>query len=57
MYASIFMDELESDFLRSQELTPVLSYRYIGDFFIWTHGEEKPASFLNVLNNYHPNIK
>ena len=26
-------------------------------FFIWTHGEEKLALFLNDLNNYHPNSK
>ena len=57
-YAGIFMDKLESDFLKSQELTPLLWYRYIHDvFFIWTHGEEKLASCLNVLNNYHTNIK
>ena len=57
-YASIFMDKLESDFLKSQELTPLLWYRYIDDvFFIWTHGEEKLASFIDDLNNYHPNIK
>ena len=57
-YASIFMDKLESGFLKSWELTPLLWYCYIDDvFFIWTHGEEKLASFLNVLNNYHPNIK
>ena len=52
------MDKLKSDFLKSQEFTPLLWYRYIDDmFFIWTHGEEKLASFLNVLNSYHPNIK
>ena len=50
-YASIFMDKLESDFLKSQELTPLLWYRYMGDvFFIWTYGEEKLVS-LNDLNN------
>ena len=26
-------------------------------FFIWTHGKEKFASFINLLNNYDPNIK
>ena len=58
IYASIFMDKLESDFLKSQELTPLLWYRYIDDvFFIWTHGEEKLASFLSVLNNCCPKIK
>ena len=57
-YASIFMDKLENNFLKSQELTPLLWYRYIDDvFFIWTHGEEKLASFIDDLNNYRPNIK
>ena len=57
-YASVFMNKLESDFLKSQEFTPLLWYRYIDDiFFIWTHGEEKLELFLNDLNNYHPNIK
>ena len=52
------MDKLESDFLKSKELTPLLWYRYINDvFFIWTHGEEKLALFLNVYNNLHLNIK
>ena len=52
------MDKLETNFLKSQELTPLLWYRYINDvFFIWTHGEEKLTSSLNVLHNYHPNIK
>ena len=49
-YASVFKDKLDSDFLKFQELTPYLSYRYTDDvFFVWTHGEEKLASFLNVL--------
>ena len=57
-YASIFMNKLESDFLKSQERTSLLWYRYIDHvFFIWTHGEEKNASFINDLNNYQPNIK
>ena len=60
IYASILMDKLESDFQKSQGLTPLLWYRYIDDvFFIWTHGEEKLlslASFINDLNSYDPNI-
>ena len=40
-YASIFVDNLESDFLKYQELTPMLWYRYTDDvFFIWTHGKK-----------------
>ena len=52
------MDKIKSDLLKSLGLTPLLWYRYIDDvLFIWTHGEEKLASFLKDLNNYHPNIK
>ena len=40
--ACIFMDEVETEFLKSQELQPFLWLRYIDDiFFIWTHGEKK----------------
>ena len=40
-HASIFTDKREGGFLKSQELTPLPWYRYIGDvFFIWTHGEK-----------------
>ena len=57
-YACIFMDKIESDFLKTQEAKPLVWYRYIDDvFFIWTHGEQKLNSFLEELNNYHPNIK
>ena len=57
-YACIFMDEVETEFLKSQELQPFLWLRYIDDiFFIWTHGEEKLTQFLNELNNFHSNLK
>ena len=57
-YACIFMNKIESDFLKTQEAKPLVWYRYIDDvFFIWTHGEQKLNSFLEELNNYHPNIK
>ena len=57
-YACIFMDKIQSDFLKTQEAKPLVWYRYIDDvFFIWTHGEQKLNSFLEELNNYHPNIK
>ena len=46
-YASIFMDKLESGFLKSQDLTPFLWCRYIDDVvFIWPHGKEKLALFF-----------
>ena len=57
-YACIFMDEVETEFLKSQELQPFIWLHYIDDiFFIWTHGEEKLTQFLNELNNFHSNLK
>ena len=57
-YACIFMDEVETEFLKSHELQPFLWLRYIDDmFFIWTHGEEKLTQFLNELNNFYSNLK
>ena len=56
-YACIFMDEVETEFLKSQELQPFLWLRYIDDiFFIWTHGTQELDSFLNELNKFHPNL-
>ena len=52
------MDEVEKEFLKSQELQPSLWLHYIDDiFFIWAHGEEKLIQFLNELNNFHSNLK
>ena len=46
------MDNLESDFLKPQGLTPLLWDHYNDDvLFIYTHGEEKLASFIDYLNN------
>ena len=57
-YASSFLDKLESDFLKSRELTPFNWYFSTDNvFFIWTHGDEKHASLSNVFSNYHPSIK
>ena len=52
------MGEVETEFLKSQELQPFLLLRYIGDtFFIWTYGEEKVTQFLNERTNFHSNLK
>ena len=57
-YACIFMDEVETEFLKSQELQPFLQLRYIDDiFFTWTNGEEKLTQFLNELKNFYSNLK
>ena len=52
------MDEIETNFLDTQEFKPLVRFRYIDDvFFIWTHCKEKLEEFLKNFNNYHPNIK
>ena len=57
-YACIFMDKIENDFLKTQQNTPLVWYRFLDDvFFIWTHGEQTLKSFLESLNTFHPNIK
>ena len=49
-YACIFMDEVETSFLETQEMKPLVWFRYIDDvFFIWTRGQEKLDSFLEEL--------
>ena len=36
-YACVFMDQVESKFLQTQEFQPLVGFRYIDDiFFIWT---------------------
>ena len=48
------MDEVETEFFKSQELQPFLWLCYIENiFFIWTHGREKLTQFLNEFNNFH----
>ena len=52
------MDEVETEFLKSQELQPFLWLRYIYDiFFIWAHGTQELNFFLNELNKFHPNLR
>ena len=57
-YACIFMDQVESEFLKTQTHQPLVWFRYIDDiFFIWTHGQDKLEQFLVDLNKFHPSIK
>ena len=57
-YACIFMSNLETKFLESQHLQPLVWLRYINNiFFIWTHGEESLKRFLNELNDFNQYIK
>lgn len=57
-YANVFMGKLEEDFLRNRNTTPAILKRYIDDIFIvWTNTRSSLLSFLNDLNQFHPNIK
>ena len=52
------MSDLETKFLLSQHLQPLVCLRYIDDiFFIWTHGEESLKKFLDKLNGFNQYIK
>ena len=57
-YACIFMDQVETEFLKTQKHKPLVWFRYIDDvFFIWAHGKEMLSLFLENLNNFHCNIE
>ena len=52
------MDEVETKFLKTQEKTPLVWFRYIDDiFYIWTHGKVHLEIFLQELNNFNPDLK
>ena len=52
------MDKIETALLETQDLQPLIWFRYIDDvFFIWTHGEQEIQVFLRNLNEFHTNIK
>ena len=52
-YGCIFMDYIETEFLKTQAIKPWLWKRFIDDiFFIWTDSEENLSKFLKDLN--HP---
>ena len=52
------MNRVEQDFLKTQELQPLLWLRYIGDiFFIWTHGKEELKKFMEKFNNFTLNLR
>ena len=57
-YACIFMDQIEFEFLKTQQYQLLVWFRYIDDiFFIWTHGQEKVEGFLDIINKFHPNLR
>ena len=57
-YACIFMDHIETEFLKVQTNKPLTWFRYIDDiFFIWTHGKTELELFLQNLNHFNSNLK
>ena len=57
-YACIFMDYIEREFLKSQQIQPWIWFRYIDDIlFVWTASEKELEEFLNRLNNFHNNLR
>ena len=57
-YGCIFMDQIETKFLRTQSHQPMAWFRYIDDiFFIWTYGEEKLEEFMPDFDAFTPNIQ
>ena len=51
-YACIFMDKVKTEFLRKQEIKPLVWLRYIDDiFFVWLEGEDKLLQFMKKLND------
>ena len=55
-YASIFMDEIESNFLDTQDFKPLIGFDMSMMFSLFEQ-KEKLEEFLKDFNNYHPNIK
>ena len=52
------MDKIETAFIETQELQPLLWLRYIDNiFFIWAHDEQELQTFLRTLNEFHTDIK
>ena len=57
-YTCIYMNKTETDFLKTQDLQPIIWMRYIDDiFFIWTHGAAELKKFMEELNQFLPNLK
>ena len=52
------MDQVESEFLKTQQHQPLMWFRYIYDiFFIWTHGQRILEGLLDNFDKFHPNLR
>ena len=56
-YVCLFMNKFMTSFLETQQLQPLVWFRYIDIFFIWMHNEEIFKIFLNSLDEFDPCIK
>ena len=57
-YASIFMDYIETDFLKSQDIRHWFWKRFVdGIFVIWTDTEENLDKFLEDPKKFHPILR
>ena len=57
-YANLFMDILETNFLRDEPIQPLLWKRYIDDILcIWHDTPDTLDALLTRLNDAHPTIK
>ena len=52
------MDEVGTEFLKAQQRTPLVWFRYIDYiFFTWICGKDHLETFLEELNNFNPDLK
>ena len=52
------MDEVKTGFLETQELQPLVWFRYIDDiFFIWNHSGDELNKLLENLNSINSNLR
>ena len=57
-YVNLFMGKFEQQFLQTQDMLPLVWWRYRDDVFaIWTHGVTYLNEFVRELNNYHTTLK
>ena len=57
-YAWIFVDYIETEFLKYQEIKPWLWKRFIDNIvFIWTDTEENIDKLLEDLNKFHSDLR
>ena len=57
-YVCIYMDYMENQFLKNEQIQSWIWFRYIDDiFFIWKASEKELDAFFELLSNFHPSLK